>query len=73
MDLELAGNRALVTGGTKGIGRAIAETLAAEGCHVAICARTQSDVDAAVESLSGKGVTAFGQAVDVGNGDQLKA
>jgi 3-oxoacyl-[acyl-carrier protein] reductase len=72
MDLELAGNRALITGGTKGIGRAIAETLAAEGCHVAICARTQGDVDDAVEALAGKGVTAFGQAVDVGNGDQLK-
>jgi 3-oxoacyl-[acyl-carrier protein] reductase len=73
MDLELAGNRALVTGGTKGIGRAIAETLASEGCNVAICARTQADVDAAVESLAGKGVQAFGQAVDVGDGDQLKA
>jgi 3-oxoacyl-[acyl-carrier protein] reductase len=72
MDLKLKGSRALITGGTKGIGRAIADALADEGCNVAICARTQKDVDAAVEQLKAKGVKAFGQAVDVGNGDDLK-
>jgi NAD(P)-dependent dehydrogenase (short-subunit alcohol dehydrogenase family) len=39
MDLNLKGKRALVTGGSKGIGRACAEVLAAEGCHVLIAAR----------------------------------
>ncbi|MGD8417013.1 MAG: SDR family oxidoreductase [Pseudomonadales bacterium] len=73
MDLKLAGNNALITGGTKGIGRAIAEALASEGCNVAICARNQEGVDAAVEALQAKGVKAFGQAVDVGNGDDLKS
>jgi 3-oxoacyl-[acyl-carrier protein] reductase len=73
MDLKLKGRRALITGGTKGIGRAIADALAAEGCDVAICARTQSDVDAAVEQFKSKGVNAFGRAVDVGNGDDLKS
>jgi 3-oxoacyl-[acyl-carrier protein] reductase len=73
MDLQLKGAKALVTGGTKGIGRAIANTLADEGCNVAICARNAEEVEAAVADLSAKGVTAIGQAVDVGDGDALKA
>lgn len=72
MDLQLKGQKALITGGTKGIGRAIAETLAGEGCNVAICSRNEADVNATVEALSAQGVTAFGQAVDIGDGDALK-
>ena len=44
MDLGLNGKKALVTGATKGLGRAIAETLLAEGCSVAICARDAEGV-----------------------------
>ncbi len=73
MDLKLKGSKALITGGTKGIGRAIANTFADEGCNVAICARNAEEVEAAVADLSAKGVTAFGQAVDVGDGDAFKA
>ena len=73
MDLKLAGSKAVITGGSKGIGRAIANALADEGCNVAICARNAEEVDAAVADLSAKGVTAFGQSVDVGDGDALKA
>jgi 3-oxoacyl-[acyl-carrier protein] reductase len=72
MDLGLAGKRALVTGATKGIGRAIAETLLAEGASVAICARTADDVEAAVKELSQSG-TAIGQAFDAGDTDAMRA
>jgi short-subunit dehydrogenase len=45
MDLQLAGQRVLITGGSKGIGRAIAETLAAEGCHLRLVARDAAALD----------------------------
>ena len=73
MDLGLRGLKALVTGGTKGIGRAIADTLAAEGCDVAICARNGDEVAAAVVALANHGVNATGSAVDVSDGPALKA
>ena len=73
MDLGLAGLKALVTGGTKGIGRHCAEILAAEGAHVAVCARTRAGVDETVASLEAKGVTAFGRAFDVADKDALEA
>lgn len=73
MDLGLKGANVLVTGSTKGIGRAIADTFAAEGANVGICARNQADVDKAVASIKSKGVAAFGSAVDVSNGAALKA
>jgi len=71
MDLGLAGKKALVTGATKGIGRAIAETLLAEGASVAICARTADDVEAAVSELSKSG-TVVGSVADAGDAEALK-
>ncbi len=73
MDLGLAGKRAIVTGATRGIGRAIAEALAGEGCHVGICARDKAAVAAAVDALAAKGVQATGEALDVGDGPALKS
>ncbi|MGI9597796.1 MAG: SDR family NAD(P)-dependent oxidoreductase [Acidimicrobiales bacterium] len=73
MDLGLSGKRVIVTGGTKGIGRSIADTFADEGADVAICARNGEEVEAAVEALTAKGVRATGRAVDVGDGPALKA
>ncbi|MEM1314114.1 MAG: SDR family oxidoreductase [Pseudomonadota bacterium] len=65
MDLGLKGLNALVTGGSKGIGRACADLFAAEGANVSICARNAGEVEAAVAELSATGVKAHGQAVDV--------
>src|SRR6185295_5591492 len=62
-----------VTGGSKGIGRAIAEGFAAEGASVSICARNAAEVEATVASLKAKGVKAFGQALDVADGPALSA
>src|SRR5215468_5045894 len=52
MDLGLQGKRAIVTGGSKGIGKAIARELAREGVDVAIVARTKADLDAAARELA---------------------
>ncbi len=73
MDLGLRGMKAVLAGASKGIGRATAEALAGEGCDVAICARGQDGVDAAVTSLKGKGVQAFGAAVDMADGAAYRA
>jgi len=71
MDLGLKGKRALVTGGSKGIGRAIALGFAAEGADVSICARNADEVGIAVSALKAKGVKAFGRAFDVADGAAL--
>ena len=73
MDLKLKGRKAIVTGSSKGIGRAIAEALADEGCHVAICARDEGEVKAAVGALKKKGVNATGASFDVRDKDALDA
>jgi 3-oxoacyl-[acyl-carrier protein] reductase len=72
MDLQLKGKTAVVTGATRGIGRAIAELFADEGANVAICARNAEQVTEAVKALQAKGVKAFGQAVDIADGPALK-
>jgi 3-oxoacyl-[acyl-carrier protein] reductase len=63
MDLGLFGKTALITGGTSGIGLAIAQKLAAEGCRIAICGRDRARLDVAIATL--KSQTAKGFIADI--------
>lgn len=65
MDLGLAGKRAIVTGGSRGIGKAIVETLIGEGVAVATCARGAEALQANIDRWNAAGATAYGDAVDV--------
>ena len=73
MDLGLDGRKALVTAASRGIGLAIAQTLADVGADVAICARGEAGLETARKDLEARGVQVFAKAVDVGDGDALKA
>jgi NAD(P)-dependent dehydrogenase (short-subunit alcohol dehydrogenase family) len=73
MDLGLRGKKALVTGGTKGIGLAVSELFAKEGTDVSICARSDNDVQAVVSQLSATGAKARGEALDVSDSSALQA
>ena len=64
MELGLSGRRAIVTGGSKGLGRAIAEELAREGAHVALCARDRGEVQQAGYELEKHGTTVFADVTD---------
>jgi 3-oxoacyl-[acyl-carrier protein] reductase len=72
MDLQLRNKNSVVLGGTRGIGRAIAETLANEGANVAVCARNADQVRETVAALKDKGVRATGAAVDITDGASLR-
>jgi NAD(P)-dependent dehydrogenase (short-subunit alcohol dehydrogenase family) len=74
MDLELTGKRAVVTGGSRGIGKAIARELLREGADVAIAARDQARIDATVAELAREsGRRVVGTSADTGDGGSVAA
>jgi 3-oxoacyl-[acyl-carrier protein] reductase len=72
VDLDLRGKVAVVTGASRGIGRATALTFAEQGANLAICARGQDALDATLAELRALGVQAFGQVADVTQADALQ-
>lgn len=72
MDLQLTGKRVLVTGGSRGIGRAIVEAFLDEGAVVGFCSRDQQHVTSTQQILAGRGQVT-GAVVDVGDGTALAA
>lgn len=73
MDLGLSGKAAIVTGGSRGIGLAIADTLAREGAHVSICARNTAKLEQATIALGKHGGKVHATTCDVADADALAA
>jgi len=73
MDLKIKGKTAMVTGGTKGIGRAIVEMFADEGANVAFCARNPEEVAQTEKHMASKGVKAKGTVLDVSDVKGMRA
>lgn len=73
VDLQLTGKRALITGASRGIGLAIAELLAAEGCALALCARGADGLHAAADRLREGGATVHTSVLDVSDGEAVAA
>lgn len=73
MELQLEGMTALVTGGAGGIGGEVVAMLAAEGCNVAFCSRSQANVDAMLERLSRFPVEVSARVLDVQDASAFKA
>jgi 3-oxoacyl-[acyl-carrier protein] reductase len=72
VDFGIAGKSALIVGGSKGIGFEVAKMLAADGCRVAVLARTQRDIDAAVDTIRAAGGTAIAVCADISRQEDVE-
>jgi len=70
---EIAGKAALITGGSRGLGLALAEEFARQGCRIAICARDERDLQLAKERLEALGAEAISIVCDVSEREQVHA
>ena len=70
--MELTDRVAVVTGGTTGIGRAVAEALGRAGCRVAICARTEDDLEEAATSMARAGIEVLAFPADVSREEDVE-
>ncbi len=73
MNLDLTGKKALITGGSRGLGMAIAKAMVANGAEVIVCGRKQENLDATVENFRKEGLDLIGIAANIGQSGQVKA
>ncbi|MBW2130032.1 MAG: SDR family oxidoreductase [Deltaproteobacteria bacterium] len=71
--LDLSGKTVLITGGSRGLGKAIALAMAGQGAKIAVCGRKQEALDEALKEFEEAGFDAMGYRADVGKSDQVKA
>ena len=71
MDINLNNKVAVITGGTAGIGLAIAELFAQEGASVALCSRSETNVSNTIDDFNQRDLTVYGEAVDVSSRESL--
>lgn len=73
MDLGLKGLKAILVGANGGIGRKVANAFADEGCHVAICGRSQEKVDVVAAELAARPISSYAEALNVTDAEAVPA